>query len=221
MTMLRPLAVVFDMDGTIYDTETLSAKGWREAAEHFGLKDFEPTIRDCVGLNRSAIEALLKERFGPSFPLEEFLSYTRTTLQRRVREHCPIKPGAIELLAWLKENGIAIAMATSSHQNTARERLERSGLLDYFPVIVGGDMVAHSKPAPEPYLTACQMLGVLPEEAWGIEDSPNGVRSVHAAGLVTVMVPDTIPPTPELEALCWRVSPSLYDVEAILQELPV
>ena len=217
--MQRPKAVIFDMDGTLYDTETLSALGWREAAQRFGLQDFEPTIHDCVGLNRDAIEALLRERYGPSFPLNEFLSYTRNALQKRVEQNCPLKPGALELLDYLKEQGILIGMATSSHQNTAKERLTRSGLLDFFPVIVGGNMVEHSKPHPEPYQLACQLLHVCPNDSVGIEDSPNGVRSVHAAGLLPVMVPDTISPTPELTSLCWHVCTSLYEVLDILKNL--
>ena len=134
------------------------------------------------------------------------------------RNGLDMKPGVKELFAYLKENGYQIALATSTAQERASRNLQRAGILEVFDKIVYGGVVPNGKPAPDIYLRACEELGVKPEEAIGIEDSINGVKSSSAAGLYTIMVVDLIEPTEEMRPLADQIYYSLFDVIALLKK---
>ena len=97
-----------------------------------------------------------------------------------------------------------------------RKELTEAGLIDFFDVLVCGDMIEKSKPAPDIFLKACELLGVDPAECYGIEDSHNGIRASAAAGLHTIMVPDVLAATEEMEKLSEIVLPSLSEVRKYL-----
>ena len=124
-----------------------------------------------------------------------------------------------ELLEYLKANGIGIALATATRTERTLDNLERTGLRPYFDVLITGDMVENGKPHPETFLTAAERLGVLPCECIGVEDSFNGVRAIRAAGMFTIMVPDTVPPTPEIEALLDAKCTTLHEVRPIIEKI--
>ena len=130
----------------------------------------------------------------------------------------PLKPGVQELLDWLKSEGWAIAIASSTREVGVRLNMERTGLISYFDVIIGGDMLTASKPAPDIYLRACADLGVDPLSAYAIEDSYNGIRSAHAAGMHAIMVPDMVPATDEMRGLARAILPDLITVRDWLAE---
>ena len=138
---------------------------------------------------------------------------------RMEKEGVPMKPGVREILTFLKERGIPTALATSTGRPRTKRRMEMTGLGPYFSAIITGDQVVHSKPDPEIYLLACQALGTDPEHTIAVEDSRNGILSAARAGMQVIMVPDMIPPTPELEALLFRRCSSLMDVQALLAQL--
>ena len=126
---------------------------------------------------------------------------------------------AEHVAALLREHGYRIGMATSTGYNSAMEHLERTNMLSYFSpnAIITGDMVENGKPAPDIYLLAAERLGVDPSECIGVEDSLNGVRAIHAAGMRAVMIPDIVEPTPEVEALAWKRCEGLLDIISLLQ----
>lgn len=130
----------------------------------------------------------------------------------------PVKPGAPQILKWLKEAGYAIGLASSTRSSSVYRYLEQSGLKGYFSVVITGDMIEHSKPRPDIYLMACDRLGVQPEEAYAIEDSPNGIRSAHAAGMCPIMVPDMIEPDEEMKWLSFLIRKDLFEVRDYLQQ---
>ena len=136
-------------------------------------------------------------------------------MHQRMAETVPVKPGAIEFIEELKRRGVPMAVATSSRSPHAFGHLGRAGLLDLFNTVVTRDDVAHPKPHPEPYLTAAHRLGVAPASCLALEDSYSGVRAAHAAGMQTIMVPDLVPPSPEIEKLCVAVMSSLVDVHRL------
>ena len=123
------------------------------------------------------------------------------------------------MLEWLKENSVNTGLATSTSRTNAVRHLENAGLLPYFAAVVTGDMIKHGKPDPEIYLLACEMLGAAPESCFAIEDSPNGIKSAHAAGLNVIMVPDLIAPAPDLEKLLHRKFDTLLDVRTYFETL--
>ncbi|MCI8869991.1 MAG: HAD-IA family hydrolase [Lawsonibacter sp.] len=128
----------------------------------------------------------------------------------------PLKPGVREILDFLRLQGIPAALATSTGRVRTLRRLELTGLGEYFQTVVTGDQVEHSKPDPEIYLLACRALDTPPGQTLAVEDSRNGILSAHAAGMPVVMVPDMIPPAPELEALLWRRCASLSELRDVL-----
>ena len=106
-----------------------------------------------------------------------------------------------------------MAVASSSLKHQLDANLIKSGLIDYFDEVVSGTELKHGKPAPDIFLHAADMLGYKPEECYVFEDSANGIRAGHAAGCVTVMIPDLIAPTPEIESLCTKVCSDFYQVK--------
>ncbi|MCM1308497.1 MAG: HAD family phosphatase, partial [Butyrivibrio sp.] len=112
---------------------------------------------------------------------------------------------------FLKEKGARVAIASSSRVEMVQDNLKKTGLTGFFEKIVGGNLVAHSKPNPEIYLKACELLGVNPKESYAVEDSYNGIRAAAAAGMKAVMIPDMQPPTEETNALAYKSFDSLLD----------
>ena len=127
-----------------------------------------------------------------------------------------MKPGITELLSFLKESGKKIALASSTRKSIVVAELSDAGIIDYFDVIVCGDMVERSKPEPDIYLKACECLHIMPQEAYAIEDSYNGIRSAVRGGLRAIMVPDLAEPTEEMKQLSEVILDSLMDVREYL-----
>lgn len=216
--MERIEAVVFDMDGVLFDTERISIGCWKEIAEEYGLVYTDEVAVECIGRNRKDICAVLRGAYGGDFPAEEFLDRTGRRAQEKVeRDGLPVMTGVKELLAFLKENGYRIGLASSTRKVRILDHLKRAGLTDYFEMIIGGDMVEHSKPEPDIYRKACELMGVQPEKAMALEDSPNGIRSAAAAGMKAVMIPDYVSPSPEIQAIYYKKCDTLLDVIGLLQ----
>lgn len=127
-----------------------------------------------------------------------------------------LKPGVREILDALRQNGWKTAIASSTRTAVVREEMQHFGLEQMFDEIIGGDMVRRSKPDPEIYLTACRVLGADPAETYAVEDSYNGIRSAAAAGMRPVMIPDLLPPTPEIESLTAKIFPSMTEFQQFL-----
>jgi len=123
----------------------------------------------------------------------------------------------VELLKFLKAEGIKIGLATSTSEEHARQELEHAGLWDYFDGRVFGSMITHSKPAPEIYEKACTAIGVEPEFALALEDAPSGIKSAYSAGLRVIMIPDMVQPTEEIRQMTWDVRESLMEVIDIVK----
>lgn len=124
-------------------------------------------------------------------------------------EGVPVKTGARELLQWARDNAYTIGLASSTRQAVVEKELSERGLLPYFDYVLGGDRIARSKPAPDIYETACRALHAVPADTYAIEDSYNGIRAAHAAGMRPIMVPDLLPPTQEMYTLAAHIFPNL------------
>lgn len=212
--------VVFDVDGVLFDTERLSQGTWNAVSTELGWPQVGRAYLEFVGQNRADILQKMLDLFGPDFPRETFLRTCSARSQERMeREGVPLKPGVREILEFLTARGIPAALATSTNQERTQRRMEMTGLGPCFSAVVTGDQVEHSKPDPEIYQLACRALGTAPARTLAIEDSRNGILSAHAAGMPVVMVPDLIPPTPELELLLFRRCTSLLEVRELLDRL--
>ena len=158
------------------------------------------------------------ERYGDDFPYDAFMRRKAELTDAWIGKNgVPVKPGLMELLRFLKRDGCRTAVATSTSRKHAADYLERTGAAPYFDRAVYGDMVEKSKPDPEIYLKAAAMLGAAPEDCMALEDSPNGIRSAHAAGMRTVMVPDLFEPDAELQRMISACVPTLSDVIGLLR----
>jgi len=205
--------VVFDMDGVLFDTERLSRHYWGEMGRKYGLPHMDEEIYAYLGVTHQISEAMFNRDHGDLMPYSEWNRIVRGCSADHIAEHgVPMKSGVRELLSYLKQNGIGVALATSTSRPLAEKYLRQTEIFDFFDEIVTGDMVVNSKPDPEIYLLACEKLGADPAQAAAVEDSHNGIRSAAAAGMQAIMVPDLIEPTDELRELSVAVLPSLLDV---------
>lgn len=191
-------AIIFDMDGTLLDTEAEHRRTMAEASATLGWPLPDELLLRMVGIPRHENRTMLAEILGPEFPLDRFYADSDGLFQAALEAHVPFRPGAEALLERLAAEGIPMAIATSTSSPFAQQRLERAGILSYFDVVVTRNDVERAKPDPEPYLLAAERLGVPVGSAVAVEDSYAGVRAASAAGIATVMVPDLLPPT-ELE----------------------
>ena len=210
--------VVFDADGTLFDTENLMYEVWVEVGEEMNFPYPGQEYLDYVGLNRAAVLSLMKQRYGDGFDGAEFMARCVSRLSQRIEnEGVPLKPGVREILAFLRERNIPVGLATSTHRERTDRRLELCGLGEYCQAVTTGDEVSRGKPDPEIYLTTCRKLGLSPEHCLAVEDSKNGILSARAAGMSVAMVPDMIPPSAELLAQVWGRFDSLTDLQNCLK----
>jgi hypoxanthine-DNA glycosylase len=186
-------AVVFDMDGLMFDSERIVKYAWNVAGNVLGYGDIGENIVHTLGLNRADREKYFKHLYGQDFPFERFQKLTKEAYDGYVEEHGMMeKPGLYELVAFLKKHGIKMAVATSASREHAERVLKKKHLFD-LDAFVCGDMVSRSKPDPEIYETACRRLSVSPGKAVALEDAPNGIRAAYYAGLLAIMIPDLVP----------------------------
>ncbi len=208
-------AVIFDKDGTLHDTEKIFVKAWGLAAEELSVPDIESTVQDCTGMPLQDIARYWAVKY-PTIPFEDYISRRQFHFKRLTADGVPVKPHAHRVLATLRERGYRIGMATSTGAAGALEHLRRTDMLGYFDegVVITGDMVERGKPSPDIFLLCAERLGVAPDEVIGVEDSANGVRAIHAAGMRAVMIPDIVQPTDELLSLAWRRCDDLEELLA-------
>ena len=205
--------VVFDMDGLMFYTETLTYELQKPIMEQKGITYTLDWYKQTVGKRTEDIVPLFKELCGEDFDYDEFRAQCREAYQKHTDEYgVPIKKGLFELLDYLKEKGIKIALATSTTEPSAARTLRISGTLPYFDALVCADDVKRGKPHPDPFLKAAEKLGFKPENCLALEDSINGIKSAYAAGMVTVMIPDLIEPTEEIRPMCYKILNTLDEV---------
>ncbi len=212
-------AVIFDLDGVILDTEGISYDAWKRAVADFGAVLEEDIYHKIVGLRIEDIEEILHSSFGADFPIHQAGKRRSQYIRQHIAEHgVKVKPGVRELLDFLDKAKFARAIATSSSRLLAMRKLARSNLADRFDAVICGDDVQNGKPAPDIFLQAAKRLDTTAEQCLVFEDSENGVRAAHAAGMTTILVPDLKQPSDEIMQLADRVFPSLREVIPFLQE---
>lgn len=212
-------AVIFDMDGVIFDSEALVFACWDRVAEKYGVENVKEACRECLGINAEETKKRFLRRYGKEFPYDIYKKEMSELFHKTAADGgLMLKSGVKELLVFLKEHGYKIALASSTRKAVVEAELSNAGILQYFDEIICGDMVKRSKPKPDIYLTAAEKIKVLPDKCYAIEDSYNGIRSAHAAGMNVIMVPDLLPVNKEMEETCCNIFDSLFQVITLLQK---
>lgn len=215
--MRKISAVVFDMDGLMFDTEALIQRTWDIVGPRIGYGKMSHNIYHTLGMNAARRKRYFQDTYGEDFPFETFTDNYRKEYYLYIEEKgVPIKKGLFEVLEWMKANELKLALATGSSEASATALLKKAGCYEYFDYRIYGNMITKSKPDPEIYIKACEGLGIPCEEAVALEDSPYGLESAVNAGLMAIMIPDLLEQAGEIEEKIAGKLDSLLDVPEFL-----
>lgn len=204
---------MFDLDGTLVDSESLVRDGYFAAARRFAIPFAESQFLTLVGKHRAENDAQLRAMFGEDFPLEAFHAEVAAEIGDQT---APMKKGALAMMARLERERIPFALATSSGRGWVERIFRAHDLAARFHAVVTRDDVENRKPHPEPYLKAAAALGAAPADALAFEDSPTGFAAADAAGMMTVVIPDLLAPDAEMRARALLLAHSLEDALAMI-----
>lgn len=211
----RPRAVVFDLDGVMVDSERIDLLAWRAVGARYGLSIPEEFLASAIGRRAEDLGSDFAAQFGVDYA--PFVADVAAWHQEYVRRHgLPRKPGLLDLLDWLDDTGIRYAVATSTAENEARDRL--GPILPRLAAAAFGNEVAACKPAPDVYRLAATRLGIPAERCLAIEDSLPGIAAAEAAGMTVIMVPDLVAPNPGVRHVCRSLDRVQHWLEQVLGE---
>lgn len=214
------LAIIFDMDGLMFDTERLALESYKKAGKMYGYSIDFNVISKAIGRNTKDTKLIMIEQYGDEFPFDNIrrcrLKYTRDEISNN---GVPIKKGLLELLEYCKRRGIYLAVATSTDRKHAEELLKSAKVIDYFDIIICGDDIVRGKPEPDIFLKASEKLSIKPSECIVLEDSENGIKAAFAANMIPIFVPDLIKQTDTIKIYSKFTCESLFHVISKLEEL--
>ncbi len=201
---------IFDMDGTLFDSEKIYQKAWLETVEYFGQGRGIELTKAVSGASEANCRKTIKE-FYPDIDVDKFFDHVIETAVKVFENGVEMMPGVIEILSYFKEKGVKMAIASSSSHDVINKNIERADIKKYFTAIIGGNDVKNGKPAPDIFLKAAEEINVPIGDCYVFEDSFNGIRAAYAAGCVPIMIPDTMQPNDEIKKICKNIYPSLSD----------
>lgn len=214
---MKSCGVIFDMDGTLFDTESVFQEEWNRIAEERGLSLPKSFKYEICGTSGDPMNHII-ERYYHMEEGSEIQRLCKERVARRLLAKVPEKPGCREILSFFRKREYAIAMGSSSPMKQIRANLEITGLSSFFDALASGEEVKQGKPAPDIFLLAAKKLGISPDRCYVFEDNPNGIRAAFAAGMKPVMVPDLMPVTEEMREKCFAIFPSLIEAKEFFEK---
>lgn len=210
-------AVIFDMDGVMFDTEKICMLAWDWAGEQMGVGKAGYMVMKTLGMTAKKAIEIIKNEFGNQFDAPKFKQIGKDFSYDYFEKYgVPEKEGLYEILDYLKNKGCKLAVASSTSSDSVHHHLKEKDIEKYFDAVICGDMIEKSKPEPDIYLTACEKLNEKPENCFAIEDSKNGLISAHRAGCKVIMVPDLWQGEEETDKFLYAKCKSLKDVINII-----
>ena len=209
--------IIFDKDGTLLDTEPIFKRAWVEVGEKWGLEGIEKMYPSIMGNNG---EFIVKKLYA-AYPDRDCQAYYNERMDRvteLMEGDIPLMAGCREILDFAKENGISVAVATSSTRERAEKNLKKLGLWDYFDAVVTGDMIARSKPEPDIFLEAASRIGATKDECIVCEDSYNGLLAAKSSGMRPIFIPDMLMPNEETDKLAYKTCRDLFELMELIKE---
>lgn len=213
-------AVIFDMDGTLLDSEKIGLEAWSYVIEKYHLPfDLSLPYRS-IGLNYISMKNLFLSQLGEDYPFDKYWEYTKQYFaEYEEKNGIPVKQGFYTLCDYLKENDIHMYVATSTYHGSAANELEHSGILKYFDGIIGGDEITKGKPDPEIFLKAAELSGCSSDECLVVEDSNNGLKAGIASKIKTVYIKDIVDVPQETVEKAYATCVDLSGIIDVIEEI--
>lgn len=212
-------AVIFDMDGVIFDTERVYLDIWTKVFKKYKYKLERDVYISVMGTGRKNVMKVFTNRYGEDLPiLDMYKEKDEMLLQVIESGQVPMKKGANEILKSLKDTGLKIALATSAKRDRLKKQLKMSEIEWIFDTVVCGDDVINGKPNPEIFLKAAKNISVNPENCIVIEDSAAGIKAAHSAKMIAIHVEDLKKANEEILNYCYKNFNNLFEIKEYLMK---
>lgn len=211
--MKKVESVIFDMDGVLFDTESIYLKVWKNVFRKYGYKMTKDIYSQVIATGRENVKKVFLREFGEDLPIEKMYKEKDIALKEEIEKQVYIKKGAIEILTHLKNKNYKVALATSSDRERMNKQLEKASIRKYFDEIVCRDEVEKTKPNPEIYLKVANKLNVNPKNCLVIEDSLAGVKAAYKANMKVLHVEDLKKADNEIKKYCYKSFNNLLEIK--------
>ena len=208
-------SVIFDMDGTLLDTQRICIPAWDYAGKLQGFENLGEHIPNVCGMNQNGWMGYLKTNF-PTLDTDAFIQAAREYILENGKVE--YKKGAKEILEFLKQNNIKIGLASGSSRNSVDHHLKAVGAINIFDATVAGTEIEKGKPAPDIFLLCAEKMGVNPKDCFIFEDSENGIKAGYAAGMKCIGVPDILEFSDEIKDIMFACFDDLSQAIEILKQ---